>query len=86
MTLLICEDDALVALELEEQATRRGITSATVVANSVEAMQGLHVGAFRSAIVDLHLGDGRSGPHIFVRMPAPADIIVDCTQIGVCVN
>lgn len=113
MTLLICEDNALIALDLAEEAARRGISSVTVVANSAEALQALDLGAFSAAIVDLHLEDGRSGPniarrlverrihtvilsgseldstelanasHIFIRKPAPADIVIDCAQLGI---
>lgn len=112
MALLICEDDALIALELSEEAARRSIDRVVVVANSDDALRVLETDAFDAAIVDLHLADGRSGPqiarrladrkihtvilsggelhceeladaaHIFIRKPAPADIIVDCAELG----
>lgn len=62
MTLLIREDDAIIALDLAEGAARRGISPATVVASLAEALKALDVGAFSAAVVDLHLEDGRSGP------------------------
>ncbi len=112
MSLLICEDDFLIALELSEEADRRSIEGVVVVANSDDALRALDGGDFSAAIVDLHLADGRSGPqiarrladrnihtvilsggelhcdeladaaHIFIRKPTPADIIIDCAELG----
>lgn len=112
MALLICEDDALIALELSEEAARRSISPVVVVANSDDALGALESRDFDAAIVDLHLSDGRSGPriarrltarkihtvilsggelhceeladaaHIFIRKPTPAEIIMDCAELG----
>lgn len=68
MPLLICEDDALVALELSEEAARRAIGDVVVVANSGDALRAIDSGRFDAAVVDLHLEDGRSGPRIARRL------------------
>lgn len=68
MPLLICEDDALIAMDLHEEAARRPMGDIVVVANSDEAMRALESGIFDAAIVDLHLEDGRSGPRIARRL------------------
>lgn len=68
MPLLICEDDAFVALELREEAARRAIDHIVVVANSDDALRALECGRFDAAVVDLHLEDGRSGPRIARRL------------------
>ena len=112
MPLLICEDDAIIAMDLHEEAARRPMGQIVVVANSDDALRALDAGAFDAAIVDLHLEDGRSGPsiarrlaersihtvilsggeldcaeladssHIFIRKPTPADIVIDCAELG----
>jgi len=68
MPLLICEDDALIAMDLQDEAARRTMGEIVVVANSRDALEALETGAFDAAIVDLHLEDGRSGPHIARRL------------------
>lgn len=68
MRLLICEDNALVALELREEAARRGIDRIVVVADSDDALHAMEGGGFDAAVVDLHLEDGRSGPRIARRL------------------
>ncbi len=68
MPLLICEDDALIALELVEEAERRAIADVTVASNATDALRAIEAGAFDAAIVDLHLEDGRSGPSIARRL------------------
>ncbi|MEI2736358.1 MAG: hypothetical protein V9G24_17240 [Rhodoblastus sp.] len=112
MTLLICEDEPLVALELTEEATRRAIGDVLVVASSDAALRAIEGRRVEAAIVDLHLEDGRSGPivarrlaalgihtvilsggelhcdeladapHIFIRKPTPAEIVIDCAALG----
>lgn len=70
MPILICEDDALIALELSEEAARRAIDNIVVVANSRDALRAIDSGRFDAAVVDLHLEDGRSGPQIARRLAA----------------
>ncbi|HMN72806.1 MAG TPA: response regulator [Rhodoblastus sp.] len=68
MSLLICEDDPLIALDLSEEAERRAVGEVVVVANADDALRAIDNGAFSAAIVDLHLEDGRSGPRIARRL------------------
>ena len=112
MPLLICEDDALVALELGEEAARRAISGIVVARNALDAFDAIEKERFDAAVVDLHLEDGRSGPriarrlaelgirtvvlsggelhceeladapHVFIRKPTPAEIVIDCAMSG----
>ncbi len=64
MRVLICEDDALLASELEIIAGEAGCEVAGLAATADEALQQASESRPDVAIVDLHLGDGRSGPDL----------------------
>ena len=68
MSLLICEDDPIIAMDLADEARRRAIGHVTIVETSTEALRAIDGGSFDAAIVDLHLLDGRSGPLIARRL------------------
>lgn len=93
MTLLICEDDPFIALDLCEEAERRGARKVVVVGNSVDAMRALEGHEFSAAIVDIHLADGRSGPAIAlhlakrgIRTIVLSGAELDCVELADCAH
>jgi DNA-binding response OmpR family regulator len=64
MRVLICEDDALLASELEIIAGEAGCDVIGIAATADEALRSAEGSQPDIAIVDLHLGDGRSGPEL----------------------
>lgn len=64
MHVLICEDDGLLASELEAIAGEAGATLAGIAGTAVEARRIVQVSRPDMAVIDLHLGDGRSGPEL----------------------
>jgi DNA-binding response OmpR family regulator len=61
MTVLICEDDAALAFDMQEALQQAGIENVRISRNAEETR---HQAAVAVAVVDVNLDDGRSGPGI----------------------
>ena len=64
MKILIVEDEALVALDLQECLERLGHEVVGIVRSLAEVRSLSDADAPEVALVDLHLGNGEFGPHI----------------------
>jgi len=62
MHILICEDDGPLASKIGASAGEAGATVAGIAGTAAEAWRVAGVSRPDMAVVDLHLGDGRSGP------------------------
>jgi DNA-binding NtrC family response regulator len=62
MHVLICEDEGLLASEMEAIAGEAGATLAGTARTAAEARRIAAASRPDIAVIDLHLGDGRSGP------------------------
>lgn len=60
--VLICEDDAVLALELEALVAESGATSCGIASSREEALELARLAQPDLVLLDLHLDDGRSGP------------------------
>jgi DNA-binding response OmpR family regulator len=76
MRVLICEDDGLLASELEAIVVEAGCDLAGTARTAEEARAIAADSDPRMAIVDLHLGDGRSGPGLAAELAAAGIRIV----------
>jgi DNA-binding response OmpR family regulator len=64
MLVLICEDEGLLASEMEAIAGEAGAAVAGIARTAGEARRIAQASRPDVAVIDLHLGDGRSGPEL----------------------
>lgn len=72
--ILICEDDTLIALDLEDKLTRFGYTITGVAADETEAFRLAEADRPDLALMDIHLKGNLSGPEIAAQLRARHDV------------
>lgn len=95
-TVLIVEDDAILAMAMQVALEDNGATSITICPTTDEALVALREGRFSSVVLDVHLADrddgwaiaelvtglGLRAPRIVFSTGAPGDIPPDIAELG----
>lgn len=94
--VLVVEDDAVLALAVEDALREAGAQTVTIAASTARAIETLRDGRFETVILDVHLADrgdgwaiaeliralGAEAPKIIFATGAPEDIPADIAELG----
>lgn len=95
--VLVIEDDAIIAMSIEDTLREAGSTRVTVCSSTTEAMKALRDGDYDVLVLDVHLADrddgwavaelvqelGASAPRIIFSTATPQDIPGDIAGLGI---
>lgn len=94
--VLVVEDDAVLALAVEDALHEAGATDVTLASTTAQAIETLRVGRIDTVILDVHLADrgdgwaiaeliralGTNAPKIIFATGSPGDIPADVAELG----
>ena len=81
-TILLCEDDPVIASDLSSQIAERGDIGLGPVASAEAAFELADSHRLDGAVIDLNLSDGRSGPAIAREMHGRGVPVLLCSGLA----